>query len=286
MKLNELTNTKHSKLLNESVAKQYGYKLKLESFTLEQLQGARDNLSNEIATFERTNAYDAVFEDTSYQRNRALLDVITTAITERTMSADEKSKKEKYVKGMKKVKPDFEKRYGKKNAENVMYATASKMAKESTVDGAMNILRETLLTESSTAETASLIMASQDMVDTVTTQLEKIASLKSETLLQLTDAIRDNIGQEVSTQFSEMVKPSLDDIYDCLERNRTILSNSIAILTGEDVQSVPSDTEQPSMDTETSMGDGFSGTSAASGVPNEVGRMKRESINRNSKKKV
>lgn len=36
-------------------------------------------------------------------------------------------KREKYVKGMKSSKKDFEKRYGK-DAEDVMYATATKMA--------------------------------------------------------------------------------------------------------------------------------------------------------------
>ena len=40
----------------------------------------------------------------------------------------EKSKKEKYVKGMK-TKGDFEKRYGK-DAKAVMYATATKLAKK------------------------------------------------------------------------------------------------------------------------------------------------------------
>ena len=41
----------------------------------------------------------------------------------------EKNKKEKYVKGMKKFKSDFEKRYGK-DAQAVMYAQQLKMAKE------------------------------------------------------------------------------------------------------------------------------------------------------------
>lgn len=47
---------------------------------------------------------------------------------EKMTKSDEK-KREKYVKGMKSSKKDFEKRYGK-NAERVMYATATKMAKK------------------------------------------------------------------------------------------------------------------------------------------------------------
>ena len=48
-------------------------------------------------------------------------------IDERKMTSAEKDKKEKYVKGMKKVKGDFTKRYGK-DGKSVMYATATKMA--------------------------------------------------------------------------------------------------------------------------------------------------------------
>jgi hypothetical protein len=48
---------------------------------------------------------------------------------ERELSKGEEKKKEKYVKGMKKVKGDFKDRYGK-DAKAVMYATATKMAKK------------------------------------------------------------------------------------------------------------------------------------------------------------
>jgi len=48
-------------------------------------------------------------------------------INERKMTSSEKDKKEKYVKGMKKDKGGFTKRYGK-DGKSVMYATATKMA--------------------------------------------------------------------------------------------------------------------------------------------------------------
>ena len=50
-------------------------------------------------------------------------------VAERKLSKSEEREKEKVVKGMKKSKKDFEKRYGD-DAESVMYATATKMAKE------------------------------------------------------------------------------------------------------------------------------------------------------------
>ena len=57
-------------------------------------------------------------------------------LDERSLTKGEEKKREKYVKGMKKSKADFSKRYGKRG-EEVMYATATKMAKES--EGATNV---------------------------------------------------------------------------------------------------------------------------------------------------
>ena len=51
------------------------------------------------------------------------------SVAERKLSSSEKEEREDIVKGMKKNKGDFEKRYGKRG-EEVMYATATKMAKE------------------------------------------------------------------------------------------------------------------------------------------------------------
>ena len=50
-------------------------------------------------------------------------------LDERTLTADEKSNKEDYVKGMKKKLSGFKERYGDR-AKEVMYATATKMAKK------------------------------------------------------------------------------------------------------------------------------------------------------------
>ena len=57
---------------------------------------------------------------------------ITDFTHERKLSKDEEKKKEKIVKGMKKNKEDFKKRYGDE-AEAVMYATATKRAKGESV---------------------------------------------------------------------------------------------------------------------------------------------------------
>ena len=59
----------------------------------------------------------------------AALEECGYSVAERKLSSSEKEEREDIVKGMKKNKGDFKKRYGKRG-EEVMYATATKMAKE------------------------------------------------------------------------------------------------------------------------------------------------------------
>jgi hypothetical protein len=77
-------------------------------------------------------------------------------------------------------------------------------------------------------------MSARDMVDKVTGWLEDTASLKSETLLELVDSIRDELGSDISGQFSGTVKPALEELYNTLETTRTTLAQAVAILTGEE----------------------------------------------------
>ena len=62
---------------------------------------------------------------------------LTELFNERSLTKSEEDKKEDIVKGMKKNKDDFKKRYGK-DAEAVMYATATKMAKGESVEEAVS----------------------------------------------------------------------------------------------------------------------------------------------------
>jgi len=82
-------------------------------------------------------AIKAIMPDASEQEIKKAATAATASmeesVNERELTKGEEKKKEKYVKGMKKNKSDFKDRYGD-DAESVMYATATKMAKESSVD--------------------------------------------------------------------------------------------------------------------------------------------------------
>jgi hypothetical protein len=287
MQVKDLSHPKNSKSLNENVAKQFGYKLNLDSFSDAQLMVARDRMLEKIATFESSKSYDAVYESTVYQKDRAFLDVILQALEERKLSPGEEGKREKYVKGMKKVKGDFKKRYGDKGDE-VMYATATKMAKKESVGEAMDVLRSVLsertLNEGE-EEKAALIMSARDMVDKITGWLEDTASMKSETLLELLDSIRDEMGSDISSQFEQKVKPALDDLYNNLETQRTALAQAVSVLTGEEAPGMgggaggmEAGADMGMEDELASAGDEFAGTAPAAGGTAPAGRERRESI--------
>jgi hypothetical protein len=290
MQIRELSNKMSSDVLNESLAKKFGYKLSLDKFTESQLERVQLQLSEKVSNFEKTNSFDSVLENNEYQKHRAMLDVIRQALKERTLSPEEKAKKEKFVKGMKKADSTFKKKYGK-DAEQVKNATATKMAKKKSVEEAMEVLRG-VLTERTLLEgeeeKAALIMSSRDMVDRLTGWLEDVSSMKAESMLELVDSIRDEMGSDVAQQFNDTVKPALEDLYKSLETHRTTLAQAVSILTGEEGPGgaaqaptmagaeMPATMGEPGE--EEAMGDEFAASEPATGGAEMAGRAKRESI--------
>ena len=83
MRLNEFHKTLSAKQINENIASMFGEKLNLESFTLEQLEDARNKLRTKLSQFEESSNYNAVYEDEEYSKNKMFLDVLNRAIEER-----------------------------------------------------------------------------------------------------------------------------------------------------------------------------------------------------------
>ncbi len=139
-------------------------------------------------------------------------------------------------------------------------------------------------------ESAQLVMAAKDMVDKITGWMEDTASMQSESMLELADAIRDEMGVEQSEQFTNAVKPSLESLYTSLEATREALTGGVAVLTGEqapDTIGADSDAEEPAMepttddDADTDMpdqADDFSASEPATGGEEPADRSKRESF--------
>ena len=147
-------------------------------------------------------------------------------------------------------------------------------------------------------EGAQLVMAAKDMVDRVTGWMEDTAEMQTESMLELGDSIRDELGSEMSEQFIQTVKPALENLYTVFEQTREALTSGVAIITGEGGPEVmPGGEEVPTDDTgmepidaepdiegepgaEEPVADEFGASEPATGGEEVADREKRESVQR------
>jgi len=144
---------------------------------------------------------------------------------------------------------------------------------------------DTPITEGAEEE-ATLVMAAKDMVDRITGWMEDTAEMQAESMLELGDAIRDEMGEAQSESFIQAVKPALESLYTSLESTRGALTGGVGQLTGEAEPAVDMGTpdempaEDPAMEptVDAEAGDDFGAAEPAAGGEDEAGRAKRESI--------
>lgn len=268
MQIREFSTPVTAKALNESLAKQFGYKINLEQFSDVQLEDARNKLRTKLSQIEMNESYDSVLENADYQKTRMFLDCINQEITEREMTAADKAE-EKAIKaktdksGMKK---SMQKQYGKEKGKNVYFATIRKRAMDESIPDSWieSAIQRISLGESDNAELkaelrlrydlseskaswllcegeeskAEIIMATKDMVDRITGWLEDVAAMKAEQLLELQDSIRDQLGSDVAQSYVETVKPALEAIYTALETSRQGLSNGLSVVSGGEIDTM------------------------------------------------
>ena len=141
---------------------------------------------------------------------------------------------------------------------------------------------------------AELVMAAKDMVDRVTGWMEDTAEMQTESMLELADAIRDEMGSEAAESFTNTIKPALEAMYGVMETTRVTLTQGVGMLTGEaepmDTMGAEDDMDmEPTVDGDMDMeepaaDDEFGAADAAAGGEELGGREKRESIERSKKK--
>jgi len=168
------------------------------------------------------------------------------------------------------------------------------------MQGADDIRAKATSTESIVREgaedQAELVMAAKDMVDRLTGWMEDTAEMQTESMLELADAIRDEMGSEQSEAFVNAVKPALEAMYGVMETTRAALTSGVGQLTGEaQPEAMGAEEEMPAeepameptvdaeVDAELPADDGMDAAAAAAGGEEEAGRAKRESIERSRK---
>jgi hypothetical protein len=143
---------------------------------------------------------------------------------------------------------------------------------------------------------ASAIVTAKTMVDRVGRWIEELSGMENETLLQLGDSIRDEMGQEQAKAFIEAVAPAIQQALETLKGTRETISNGVNTLAtgeapadmlgaeppegGEADMAAPA--EPDAMNAEPAAepaGDEFAAAEPAAGGVEAAGREQRESVN-------
>ena len=145
---------------------------------------------------------------------------------------------------------------------------------------------------------ASAIVTAKTMVDRVGRWIEELSGMENETLLQLGDSIRDEMGQEQAKAFIEAVAPAIQGALDNLKQTRDTLSTGVrSLASGEQPADMlgaePAMGDEMGMDmagpdtmNEPEMGaeeDPFAAAEPGAGGMETTGREQRESIDRESR---
>lgn len=205
MQVREFAKPVTANKLNESMAARFGTKLNLNKFTLEQLQDARNRIRTQLSQVETNESFDSVQNET-YQKSKMMLDVLNAAISERGEIEEA-------------AKPDFLDMDKDGNKKEPMKKAVADKKKKKIKEGA--------------EDHAELVMAAKEMVDRITGWMEDTAEMQTESMLELADAIRDEMGQAASDAFTGMIKPALDSLYQTLDATRQSLNGGVSQLTGE-----------------------------------------------------
>jgi hypothetical protein len=394
MNIREMNKPLTSAALNETMAKKFGTKIDVDSFTLEQLQDARNKIRTKQFDIETNESFSGLSQNRTYSKNKLFLDVLNAAISERADVAEAAKpdfldmdkdgnkkepmkkaiadkKKKKVGEGIKLVnpksgkkiditKPEGDAEYKKAKAagdfddeevkegdgiyhdcakkfEHKVYGECTVLPGEHTLleDGTVTHYDATFVKEGETyivrnvsvkdmhnviseghthaskskrkkakmesiiregeEDKAELVMAAKDMVDRLTGWMEDTAEMQTESMLELADAIRDEMGAQQSESFTNAVKPALEQLYAAMESTRVALTGGVGMLTGEGVapaadmgaelpaeEPVPgAEGMEPTVDT-----DEFAAAAPAVGGEEEAGRERRESRNFAKKKMI
>ena len=141
---------------------------------------------------------------------------------------------------------------------------------------------------------AKSITAAADMVNDFTSWMQRVGNYQTKSMIELADNIRANFGMQEAEQFKQAVGSALEGALTALTSAREEINNAVAVLAGEapaeepmgqepGMDDVDADMDMTAPDDMNAGGDEFAAADAGTGAPNELNRMKRESIERGNR---
>lgn len=322
-------NNRSSKKINESIEKLFGQRLNLESFDLPRLEDARNKLRTQISQVRSESGFNENLENEAFTKAQFMLDAINAEIAERqefiadpslaeviddeddseddsdfggheeSIEVEDAPPSAKAERMVKHIKQGYAKDGKVSDKEkSIAYATAWKQhnkEKNESVESGDNM---TKLHEGEIQQAQSIVTA-KTMVDRVGRWIEELSGMENDTLLQLGDQIRDEMGQDQAKSFISAVAPAIQQALENLKQTRETLATGMRTLTGEeqgaemlgaeppadlggDEFAGPAEPDAMNADELGGEEDAFAAAEPAAGGLEGAGREQRESINRSN----
>ena len=266
MKALELTKNVTTESLLTQFESRFGQTLNLEGMDQAQLEDMANMVRTKIHTITDNQHFGQELKDENYHKNQMMLDILNQAVREAQGINTQITPQQQAL------------------AKKIQTVPGLKTQDKDAIIGAM-VQKETAVKEGIENQ-SELILAAKDMMDKVTGYLEDLATMKTESMLELSDRIRDEMGADKAEAFMQKVKPALESAEQTLTSTRTELDQAVRILTGEELASTepvgaldePLDTAGDELDSlNTPAGDEFASADANAGGTEPEGRQKRES---------
>ena len=266
MKALELTKNVTTESLLTQFESRFGQTLNLEGMDQAQLEDMANMVRTKIHTITDNQHFGQELKDENYHKNQMMLDILNQAVREAQGINTQITPQQQNI------------------AKKVQQISTLKPQDKDAIIGAM-VQKETAVKEGIENQ-SELILAAKDMMDKVTGYLEDLATMKTESMLELSDRIRDEMGADKAEAFMQKVKPALESAEQTLTSTRTELDQAVRILTGEELASTepvgaldePLDATGDDLDSlNAPAGDEFASADANAGGTEPEGRQKRES---------
>ena len=266
MKATDLTKNITTESLLTQFESRFGQTLNLAGMDQAQLEDMANMVRTKIHTITDNQHFGQELKDDNYQKHQMMLDVLNQAVREASGINTQITPQQQNI------------------AKKIQQTPGLKDQDKDAIIGAM-VSKESAVKEGIENQ-SELILAAKDMMDKVTGYLEELAKMKTESMLELSDRIRDEMGADKADAFAQKVKPALDSAEQTLTATRTELDQAVRILTGEEVAAMepvgsldePLDTTGDELDSlDAPDSDEFAATDANAGGTEPEGRQKRES---------
>ena len=90
-----------------------------------------------------------------------------------------------------------------------------------------------IVVENEEVEKSQVILAAQDMIDSVQKMIEEVSDMLVKELPALSDSIESEIGANESEQFNSQVSQSLSSLNSALQETQASLKSSLNVITGQ-----------------------------------------------------